>query len=359
MASAIGDAEEQEWLSTIRAREGVVEGLIKLKLIHAQGFSLLLPELLVAEVGGWKWYQPKFFTACLLHYLDGFAICNLWIDLSEEPPRLSIQFTSGQLVRKFEDGSHLYSCFISGASDLAAIATGTCTVSDDNDLLLDLFHHTTPEYRKAIEESGHFRSSQWNVQGTKKLENVGYAYFTSLPVIQTEHDLQRIAMASDEQIVLMPTNARSWADAVSIRVYRENTWNRRATLKVSVPASAVASQHVYRHAPRGEVVYFELCHPEIFRVGLVPGAVLPFEGGRAQPVLNDLKRFDYVVLGDADTAIGLEAPYDEENTKALFIVERCPDESIFDFWRRNANTDQFNGREFERMLFEPPDDKAD
>lgn len=357
MASAIGDAE-QELLATIRARAGVVEGLIKLKLIHAQGFSLLLPELLVADIDGCKWYQPKFFTACLLHYHDGFAVGNLWIDLSEEPPRLSIQFTSGQLVHKFEDGSHLYSCFISGAPDLAAIATGTCTIGDDNDLRLDLFHHTTPESRKAIEESGHFRSSSWNVQGTKKLENIGYVYFTSLQVIQTERDLQRIAMASDAQIVLMPTNARSWADAVPIRVNRESTWNRRATLKVSVPASAIASQHLYRHTPRGEVVHFEICHPEIFRVGLTPGAILPFEGGRVQPVLKSLKRFDYVVLGDADSAIGLEAPYDEENTKALFIIERCPVESFFDFWKRNANTEQSNGREFERMAFESPSGKA-
>lgn len=358
MTGAIEDAEEQEFLSTSRVRKGVVEGLIKCKLIHAQGFSLLLPELLVADVGGWKWFQPKFFTACLLHFLDGFAMGSLWIDLSEEPPRLSIQFTSSQLVRKFEDGSHLYRCFISGAADLAAIATGTCAISDDNDVLLDLFHHTTPEAREAIVESGHFRASSWNVQGTKKLENVGYAYFTSLRAIRTERDLHRIAMASDEQIVLMPTNARNRADAVLIRVYRESTSNRQATLKVSVPASAIASQHLYRHAPRGDVVHFELCHPEIFRVGLVPGAVLPFEGERVRPAPKSLKGFDYVVLGDADTAAGLEAPYDEENTKALFIVERCAEESIFDFWKRNANTDQVTGREFERLAFEPPPDEA-
>lgn len=353
MSDSIRAHEEQELLSLMRATKGVVEGLIKLKLVHAQGFSLLLPELFVADFSGWKWFQPKFFTTSLIHFLDGFSVGKLWIDLSEEPPQLSILFTSGQLVRKFVDGSHLFRCFISGAPDLAALAAGTCTIGDDNDPLLDLFHHTTPEALEAIEKSGHFRASPWNVQGTKKLENVGYAYFTSLPSIRSESDLQRIAMASDEQIVLLPTNARSKTDAVRISVYRESTWNRRATLKVSVPASAIAPQHVYRHAPHGDAVYFEVCHPEIFRVGLLPGAVLPFGGGRVQPAPSDLKRFDYAVLGDADSAYGLEAPYDEENTKALFVVERCPEESFFDFWERNANTDQIADREFERMAFEP------
>lgn len=354
MIGAIESLEEQKILAEVRAREGVAEGMIKLKLIHAHGFSLILPDLLAADVGGWKWFQPKFFTACLLSFLDGFALGRLWIDLSEEPPRLQIEFSSGQLVRTFDDGSQLYRCYISGMTDLAALATGTCSVDDNNELLLDLFHHTTTEAREAIVASGHFRGSSWNVQGTKKLENVSYAYFTSLPVIRTEDDLRRIAMASDEQISLMPTNGRSGADVVVIRVYRESTLNRQATLNVSVPASAVASQHVYRHAPRRDAVYFELCHPEIFRVGLVPGRTLQFRGGRLEPVVDDLKRFDYVVLGDADTADGLQAPYDEENTKALFVVERRIEESVFDYWKRNANTDQVSGRTFERMVFERP-----
>lgn len=354
MTAAVESAEEQEVLAKIRARPGAVEGLIKLKLIHAHGFSLILPELLAADIGGWRWFQPKFFTGCLLSFLDGCSLACLWIDLSEEPPRLQIEFSSGQLIRKFDDGSQLYRCFISGASNLAALATGTCTIGDNNELWLDLFHHTTAGAREAIIASRHFRGSPWNVQGTKKLENVSYAYFTSLPVIRNEEDLRRIAMASDERIALMPTNGRSGKDVVVIRVYRESTLNRQATLNVSVPASVVASQNVYRHAPHGAAVYFELCHTEIFRVGLIPGRTLPFCGGRLEPVVNDLKTFDYVVLGDADTKDGLRAPYDEENTQALFVVERCLEESIFEYWKRHGNTDQVSGRTFERMAFERP-----
>lgn len=351
MTQIIGNADEQEFLDMRRGSKEVHEGMIKIKLIHAKGFSLVMPELFFADIGGWKWFQPKFFTASRLSFIDDLSICRLSVDLSEHS-RVVTEFCAGQLVRKFEDGSHLYRCFISGEADLGALATGTCSFSDNSEILLDLFHHTTPASRDAIVASGHFRASAWNVQGTKKLQNVAYAYFTSLSAITTESDLRRIAMASDGQIALMPTNGISRADAVIIRVYRENTHNRTATLKVSVPISAIASQHIYRHSPQGNPVYYEICHPEIFRVGLIPGNVLQFQNGRTEPVSDHLKKFDYLVLGNADTPNGLKAPYDEENTQELFLVERCPDESVFDFWKRNANTDQMSGRSFERMTFE-------
>ena len=329
-------------------------GLIKVKLVHAHGFSVLLPDLVVADIGGWKWFQPRFFTACTMAFLDDESIGTLWIDFHERDSRFCVRFSSKDFVRRFDDGAQLFRCSISGPADLASLAAGTCDPCDDDDLLLDLFHHTTEQAREGIRQSGHFRASPWNVQGTKKLANVGYAYFTSLSAIKLEGDLRRIAMASDGEIALLPTNSHSQNDAIGIKVYRESTTNRTATLKTAVPASAIASQHVYRHAPHQNPVYYEICHPEILRVGLIPGALLPIAGDRALPVVGDLKAFRYVVLGDADTAEGLTAPYDEENTRELFLVERCEAESIFDFWRRNANTDLHDGRDFERMTFQTP-----
>jgi hypothetical protein len=347
--------DEQRFLTDTLADAGAVEGLLKVKLIHAQGYSLLMPDLLLMQGRDrWQWIQPKFFTACLMHFLKNFSTAALWVDPREGGPQLTVRFSSGQFVRRFDDGSHLYRCVITGTGDLEKLAAGTCIVTVAHDVLLDLFHHTTAEFKQAIETSGHFRASTWNVQGTKKLQNVGYAYFTSLPAIRDDADLQRIAMSSQSYIYLMPTNGTARSDAVALRVYRESTTNRRSAIKVSVPANMLASQHVYRHAPFRNPVYFEVCHPEIYRVGLLPGAALPMEGGNVKPAPEALKRFGYVVLGDADTHQGLQAPYDEEDTKEIFIVQSCPDESIFDFWNRNANTDQVTGRSFERQVFQPP-----
>lgn len=353
MADIHSGSEEQQFLDHAVSDLGAIEGLLKVKLIHAQRYSLLMPDLLLIQgTERWQWLQPKFFTACLMHFLKDFSTAALWLDPRDGGPQLTIRFSSGQFVRRFEDGSHLYRCFITGAEDLQKLGAGACVVTEAHDVLLDLFHHTSAESKQAIEASGHFRASSWNIQGTKKLQNVGYAYFTSLPEIRDDADLQRIAMSSDAFIYLMPTNGTALLDALQLRVYRESTTNRRSTIKVSVPAYAVASQHVYRHDPFRNPVYFEVCHPEIYRVGLVPGAVLPIECGRVKPESDTLKRFGYVVLGDADTHRGLEAPYDEEETKEIFIVQNCPDESIFDFWKRNANTDQMTGRSFERQVFQ-------
>lgn len=353
MADIHTESDEHQFLANALSKLSAVEGLLKVKLLHAQGYSLLMPDLLLVQgTEQWQWLQPKFFTACLMHFLEDFSTATLWLDPRDGGPQLTIQFSAGQFVRRFGDGSHLYRCVVTGAADMKKLAAGTCVVTDAHDVLLDLFHHTTAESKQAIEASGHFRASSWNVQGSKKLQNVGYVYFTSLPAIRDDADLQRIAMSSDAYIYLMPTNGTRRSDALPLRVYRESTTNRRSTIKISVPACAVASQHLYRHAPLSDPVYFEVCHPEIYRVGLVPGAALPIECGSVKPVSDTLKHFGYVVLGDADTHQGLKAPYDEDETEEIFIVQSCPNDSIFDFWKRNANTDQMTGRFFERQVFQ-------
>jgi hypothetical protein len=51
-----------------------------------------------------------------------------------------------------------------------------------------------------------------------------------------------------------------------------------------------------------------------------------------------------MVLGDADTEAGLIAPFDEEETKSLLHIEACAVQSLFDFWRSHANSEQVAGR---------------
>lgn len=338
-------------MNTFQARGVAIDGLIKMKLAHAAGFSVLIPDILVAQFQGeWKWFQPKFFTACLLGFLDGQAYGLLSVEPSEDL-RLLVRMTQAGFVRRFDDGSQLYRCKIDGSRNLGDHCTGTCSVSDDFGISLDLFHHTLPDTVRAIQESGHFRPSAWNIQGTRELSNVGYAYFTSLPEIRSDRDLQAIAMASDGRIAFLPTNATSRREAVVIEVYRQNTMNRRASIGVKIPAEIIAPQHIYRHAPAGSLVYYECCHPEITRVGLKPGHVIAFDGTQLNVGGDELKRFDYVVLGDADTREGLIAPYDEENTASTFLFERCPDQTFFEFWRKHSNSDQVTGKTIERLIF--------
>jgi len=101
-------------------------------------------------------------------------------------------------------------------------------------------------------------------------------------------------------------------------------------------------------------VFYEAVLPAVFRVGLQPGAVLTFSGDLAATPTTSLKGFDYVIVGDARTKTGIVAPYDEENTTSICIIERVEDGDFFTFWRDNANTELFSGRVVERQEFGGP-----
>ncbi|MDP2830007.1 MAG: hypothetical protein Q8O37_15555 [Sulfuricellaceae bacterium] len=60
--------------------KAIYDGLVKLKLVHANGFSLLLPELIVINIDGWKWFQPKFFSACMISFAENAAYGHSWWD---------------------------------------------------------------------------------------------------------------------------------------------------------------------------------------------------------------------------------------------------------------------------------------
>lgn len=330
--------------------EAIYDGFIKMKLVHAKGISLFLPELIVININGWKWFQPKFFSSCLLSFLEngGYGQFNVDTDTGE---RLFIGITKDRFIRHFDDSSHLYECRISGPFELELAASGTCMVDEERNIILRLFHHTSPSTVDIIQECGYFQGSSWNIQGNKKLVNVEYVYLTNLPAIRCEDDLRSIAMAADAKIYLLPTNGTLPHDLVMIDVYRQSTWDRRASLEVNVPAELISSQHIRYHAPHGEPVYYEVSHPNIARIGILPGKVLPLVGHQIRPIGDEIKRFEYVILGDADDPQGLVAPYDEEHTHALFQIEDCAKENFFDFWKRNANTDQIKGRSPELQQF--------
>jgi hypothetical protein len=348
----VSDPTEAQYLEHVRDMErNVVDGYVKIKLVHAGSVTLLVPDLLAVEIGGdLKWFQPKFFYACRLSFFDSFAAASIDLELSSGA-HVRVTLTSDQLLASLNDGAQVYRSLISSPNGLLSDAAGSCSLMDDGDFLLTLFHHTTDAAAQAIGASGHFRGSSWNVQGTRELKNVAYAYFTSLPKIESEEDLAKIAMASDGRLILLPTNATSRRQAIPIKVYRQSTTDRTATLEVGVPSSLIASQHVYLH-PAAPVYYYELCHPEIYRVGLQPGRVAQFQGREVSVSETDLRRFDYVVLGNADTPEGLVAPYDEEETTSLFYIERCKGVSFLEFWRENANTDRVSWRSPEMLQFE-------
>jgi hypothetical protein len=329
------------------------DGLLKCKLVHGANFSVVFPELVLVKGLELSWIQPLYFAANLLWKADDAPIgCRVPVDISHGR-RLWIEFHADQFIRRLDDGSELFHCVIEAPPKLNKYTTGRARIGEGYKIEIALYHHTKREAKQGILDSGYFWASHWNIQGTKELENVGYVYFTPLDAILAEEDLYQIAMASQEKLYLCRDNARASSpdDILELRVYRQSTADRRHTIRLWMEIDLLATQHVYRHTVAGNPVYYEIVHPFIHRVGLKPKCVLAIEGDRVTKKAQDLKSFDYAVIGDADSLSGLEAPYDEENTEHVLKIERCESTNILDFWMNNSNQDHFSGKNPEYLKF--------
>lgn len=145
-----------------------------------------------------------------------------------------------------------------------------------------------------------------------------------------------MAMAHDGRLALRLDQSPSGSRPdVILDVYRESTENRRARIGLWVPVEHIAPSHIWKHTT--DRVEYEVAHPWIYRVGLAPGGRYGFERDSAVMPQPGVKCFEYLVLGDCMTTSGLEAPYDEEDTTETFLIESLGGETVFGFWRRNAN----------------------
>ncbi|TVV74751.1 hypothetical protein [Sphingomonas solaris] len=313
------------------------------------------------KLGGWRFYQPSFFGPPVLAFniRPGLHVSSFNVDVGGPretvPTRLIIEIQSDGLVRRFDDGAQLYRCVIQGPSRLLRYSSGRCSRRADDDFELILSHITNPAAFAGIRGSFELRSSGWNLQGTRELANVAYAYLTSLPSVASEEDLRRIAMSSDAVIRFQTTSSRPREETLELAVYRESTTGRTARLPVSVATDLLAPPHLLIHRPLGDQAYYEVVGPEIYRVGVQPGVTLAYANATATVDPGSLKRFDYVVVGDASTLNGLAAPYDEEETREVVHIERLDvGLDLFDFWQANQNSDQVSNRSPEQRMFSVP-----
>lgn len=336
---------------------GIVrDGFIKVRLGHSSRGTVIVPDMIFVKARPWRFLQPSFFGPCAIGFNvePNLHIAKFSVDVgaprSRSLVRLGIQMRSDSKALSYPDGSQLYACNITGPRHLAPFGSGRSQRLASGDFAVELFHHTGKAAYSGICASQELWSSTWNLQGTRRLKNVAYVYLTNLPKIEHPDDLTRIAMSSNGVLRFQTTSNRPTEEIVELTVYRESTVARTHAIQVGVPTSLLAPPHIYLHpfVPPNPA-YYEIVGPEIFRVGLMPNAKLPIPCGVATPDDNDLKSFEYVVMGDAGSSAGLAAPYDEENTSQIMHHERL-DKGIdlFDFWLANANSDQMD-----RAIHEP------
>jgi len=327
------------------------DGYLKCKLVHHEGFSLVLPDQIYLSLANQTyWFQPFYFTANLIGFLENGGICSQWIDLSFGA-RAQVTFSDAEQINRLSDGSLLYKCRISGPPLLWQHATGTAIIKNCVPYL-KVFHHTDRKAEKGILKSGEFWSSKWNIQGTKRLSNIAYLYLTPLDKVVCDNDLQEIAMSIIGQIPLRLDQNLSDHPDEYLRVYRESTENRTRTLPCWVRADHLSPQHVYRHTPLNGAVYFEIVCPFILRLGVESETTIRLNKTTLAP--RAPKLLEYVVVGDATSLSGLRAPYDEEHTEHILKIDSPKlGDDIITHWRKYPNANLFDGIVVEKASFEP------
>ncbi|MEA5428529.1 hypothetical protein [Arcicella lustrica] len=329
----------------------VYQGFLKCKLVHNNMFSVIVPDLIyiMDDEENFSWFQ---FFSFLPNHLSKFTADEIYgtifVDIAWGHT-LKLTISNEGHIGNLRDSSNLFKSSITGPEDLMDYATGKGKIIN-NIPYIRLFHHTTPAIKKLIKESSCYKGSVWNYQGTKTLKNISYAYFTSLDEIKQQQDLVMIAMASDGEIPLMIDISKK---IIKIPVYREDTTNRTATLCHYIDSSILLSNHIWMHTQDdGSYVYYEICSPYIFRIGLQPTSLLPFD----EDIItwnHVTNTSDHIVLGDSTTELGLIAPFDEEYTTHLFKIEPFLDNStnILKFWFDNMNKDLYTHKKINRPEF--------
>lgn len=328
------------------------QGFIKCKLVHGMNFSIIIPDIILLDGSEKLWIQPLFFLPNLLIKDDVNINARLIVDISCNKT-LTIKFTNSDYIRKFEDGSELYRCQIDGPEDLNSYSTGKFEWEADSRILLTLFHHTSYDAKNKILTTGVFKPSKWNIQGNKILKNVEYIYFTCLPEILFDQDLERIAMSSKGKMQFIIDGYEvpkiSLVDhpeyydkyILSLVVYRESTLNRKDTISLSIDAGYLSPQHILRHVSDSGYVYYEIINAFIYRLGVNPKSLWKFNTESLKGDYSNIQNMNYIVLGTATSIEGLKAPFDEENTREIFKIQNTST-NILDYWFSESNYDHFS-----------------
>jgi len=342
------------------------EGKVKFRLCHSKGRSFLLPEVLFGFQDE-KFFIPSFFGPPMLKFnvprfgsRERYSAMEFNIDVaspcSNIAIRLHVYVESSWYIRSYEDGAQLYRCLYSPPLNkpLKNHVAGSCKMMSDGDFCLHLYHHTTKEAAESILSTKELWASKKNISGTENLNNVSSVYFTSIDNINNDANLTRVAMSQRGAINYQTTSNLDRELVLSLDVLQASPAGRSVALEFWIPTKLLSPAHLLFHMMTDySPAYYEVVGPEIFRVPLQPGATLGIDGDLVSEDLSIIRRFDYIVEGDASRINGLRAPMRENDVEQIAKIEHLSESNkVFDFWIANANTDQFTGRVSDFRLLE-------
>ncbi|QPZ91204.1 hypothetical protein [Thioclava electrotropha] len=334
-----------DFSEALRGASSIKRGFIKCRLVHMKDRSFVLPDILLSSEIKGEFYSPKFFTPNQIAFFggDGSAdFCRLTLELLNGND-VQVAFFGRDLVKTCSDGSFIYKCAFSPSVKKGLPAPCGKWRRRDGSFEVLLYHHTNSSAAAGIKASKELWDSPWNIQGSKKLENIGYCYFTSIPAIRSELHLREVAMSQMGTAHFLPTNAPYSAEfASALAVPKRTPKDMDRSLRFWVDLETVSPSHIWLHRPWSAPAYYENVLPRVFRLGVNPGYHLPLDGNRISIDPAQAKVLKYVVVGDASSPEGLAAPYNEENTLLLAKIDDISNGSeIIARWKEKQNSHLF------------------
>ena len=330
-------------------------GFIKCRLLHMNGISVIQPDILFGDNSRKGFFSPRFFDPNQISFFeDGIDdFCRLTLVTSNKVC-LRVAFYKRDWLATNPDGSAIYRCVYGKVDGPSPPKPDGRWRRRGSKFQLFLYHHTDRDGAKGIATSHTLWGSRRNIQGNLWLRNISYGYFTCIDKIKSEIELLEIAMSSSGLTGLVPTNAPYHPlYARMIRIPVQMAAQRSEALGFWIDSALIAPNHLWLHKPLDKPAYYEIVLPKVFRVGVRAGANLNIIGNEISVPTNDRKIFEYVIVGNAEDYYGLEAPYHEEDTTSLALIDKLAhDEEIIGCWKRKANTNQFDGRAVEHAELE-------
>lgn len=331
-----------DFSQALRGAQSIKRGFIKCRLVHMEDRSFVLPDILLSSEMKGEFYSPKFFTPNQIAFFgdDGSAdFCRLTLELLNGND-VEVAFFRRDLIKACSDGSFIYKCAF--APQVKKGLPKACGKWRRRDKIFEvlLYHHTNAGAEQGIKASQELWSSPWNIQGSKKLKNVGYCYFTNLSRIRSEQHLREVAMSTKGVAHFLPTNAPYSAEfASALPVPKRTPKDMDRSLGFWVDLETVSPSHIWLHRPESAPAYYEVVLPRVYRLGVTPGYHLPLHGKRIAIDAAQAKTLKYVVVGDASSPAGLAAPYNEEETLLIAKIDEIPEGSeIIGRWHEKQNS---------------------
>ncbi len=151
------DADNNHY-NTIRGTEPIgskdYEGFFKCKLVHTQGLSVIIPDLIyiMDDSENLTWFQFYSFMANQLTKFDDNEIFgSVYVDIAFGQT-LRITISNEWHISNFQDQSNLFKCRITGPDNLMDYGTGKGKLINGIPFIY-LYHHTLPDTKQLILKS--------------------------------------------------------------------------------------------------------------------------------------------------------------------------------------------------------------